>query len=89
MINQIELNILRTQSQSYEGTAMEILNAAMRLQKRASQYLSSFIFGSGSYNIDGFTESMNMNCLLSSIRIVVLFLTLPMTKDEWPWVDPD
>ena len=32
---------------------------------------------------------MNMDAFLASIRIIVLFLTLPYTKNEWPWVDPE
>ena len=60
----------------------------MEYQRRASQYLSSFMFGSG-YNIDGFNISMNSDAFLSSLKIMVLFMTLPSTKEEWPWHDPD
>jgi hypothetical protein len=60
---------------------------ASAYQKRASAYLSSFIFGNA-YNIDGFTVgTMNSDAFVTSLRILGLFMTLPLTKDEWPWVD--
>lgn len=51
----------------------------MQYQRRASQYLSSFIFGSG-YNIDGFNMSMNMDAFVSSLKIMVLVMSLPITS---------
>lgn len=30
-----------------------------------------------------------MNVFLSTLRMIVLFLALPFTRKEWPWVDPD
>jgi hypothetical protein len=59
-------------------------------QRKASQFLTSFLFGGVSYNIDGFNMStMNSDAFMASIKIIVLFMTLPITKNEWPWVDPE
>jgi hypothetical protein len=69
----------------------EILRMAMDYQKRASQYLSSFLLGGNSYNIEGFAGSgpLNMDALFASARMMILFLSLPVTKDEWPWVEKE
>ena len=61
----------------------------MHYQRRVSQYLTSFIFGSG-YNIDGFNmTTMNTDAFMSSLKVIALFMTLPITTKEWPWHDPD
>ena len=46
--------------------------------------------GNNAYSIDGFLEEslMNSNTFVSALRMLALFFTLPLTKDEWPWVDP-
>jgi len=61
----------------------------MHYQRRISQYLTSFVFGSG-YNIDGFNIStMNTDAFISSLKVIVLFMSLPLTAKEWPWHDPE
>ena len=43
--------------------------------------------GNGGYNIDGFSESaLGMTGLVTTTKIMFLFMTLPMTYEEWPWV---
>ena len=51
----------------------------MHYQRRASQFLTSFIFGQ-SYNIDGFNlTTMNTDAFMSTLKIIFLFMTLPFT----------
>jgi hypothetical protein len=67
----------------------DLLQSLVDYQRRASQFLTSFLFGGVSYNIDGFNMStMNSDAFMASLKIIILFMTLPLTKNEWPWVDP-
>eukprot|EP00347_Sterkiella_histriomuscorum_P004731 403359323 len=74
--------------QTFESGLFELWTSIMQWQKRGSQYLTSFILGNGGYNIDGFSESMlNATGFITTFKIVVLFMTLPMTYQEWPWIE--
>jgi hypothetical protein len=86
-LNHIQYLNIKSLQQSEEGTFTEILQIVMQWQKRISHYISSFVIGSGNYNVDGFFESSFKDSMGSTIKIIVLFLTIPLTKNEWPWAD--
>eukprot|EP00347_Sterkiella_histriomuscorum_P011853 403370857 len=90
-LNTIEKNKIIQMNQppqTFESGLFELWTSIMQWQKRGSQYLTSFILGNGGYNIDGFSESMlNATGFITTFKIVVLFMTLPMTYQEWPWVE--
>jgi hypothetical protein len=92
-----ELEALKAQRQAQNLLDVSNLISVMRevgthfmhYQRRISQYLTSFVFGSG-YNIDGFNMStMNTDAFLSSLKVIALFMSLPLTAKEWPWHDPE
>ncbi|CDW82963.1 UNKNOWN [Stylonychia lemnae] len=77
-------------SQTFEQGIYDLWDNIKVWQKRGSQYLTSFLIGSGGYNIDGFSENiMGSPAFMTTIKIVILFMTLPMTVNEWPWIDQE
>lgn len=85
-LNHIQYIKIKSLQQSKEGSIRELLQSLMHWQKRISHYLSSFII-SQNYNIDGFFESSYQDTITSTLKIIVMFMTIPMTKNEWVWAD--
>ena len=57
----------------------------MMAQKRISAYISSFIFGS-TYNVDGFLEQNFNESMFSTVQVMLIFLSLPLTYTEFPFM---
>lgn len=69
------------QNTSYFGG---LITKAYDIQKRLSNYLSSFILGGNpGYNIASFFEFHKRDNIISLILAFVLLFTLPLTKKEW------
>ena len=69
---------------SYNSLASQMISKVYDLQKRVSQYLSSFIMsGSNSYSITGFFEFNKNENLIALVLGLVMLMSLPLTKNEW------
>lgn len=78
------------------GTFSDILSKFSEIQKRASQYLFcispcftlAFLFGSA-YNIEGFFEEITHDKIFSITLGLIAMISLPLTAQEWPWVETE
>jgi hypothetical protein len=82
LLNKINL-VARASELSYGSNFSNLLNKAYALQKRMSQYFTSFIFGGSSYSIAGFFELNKQENIIMMIIGLIVCLSLPLTKYEW------
>ena len=76
--------VITAESLSYTSTVKGLLEKAYKIQKRLSQYLSSFIFsGNSIYSISGFFEFNKQENIIAIVIGLVMLISLPLTKYEW------
>ena len=76
--------VITAESLSYTSTVKGLLEKAYKIQKRLSQYLSSFIFsGNSIYSISGFFEFNKQENIIAIVIGLVMLVSLPLTKYEW------
>jgi len=70
------------------GNFNDILSKFSEIQKRVSQYIFSFLFGTA-YNIEGFFEEITHDKIFSITLGLIAMISLTLTAGEWPWVETE
>ena len=80
--NIVEVKLIK--ELNYNSTISHFISKVYDLQKRVSQYITSFVMsGSTSYSIAGFFEFNKQENIIALVLGLVMWMTLSLTKHEW------
>mmetsp|Transcript_12238 Transcript_12238/g.10851 ORF Transcript_12238/g.10851 Transcript_12238/m.10851 type:complete len:228 (+) Transcript_12238:305-988(+) len=68
---------------TYSSTLQNLAKKAYGVQKRLSQYLSSFVLGGRTYSISGFFKFHKQENIVMMVVGIILIFSIPFTRFEW------
>ena len=77
------MKISRIIDMSYSASFSRIIDKMYKLQKRVSQFLTSFVLSGPAYATSGFFEMQNYDNITYLLLGISVWLSLPLTVNEW------